>query len=102
MSPVTAATVRALILGECADALADFGMQADEVADDLDLRTYGLIDSLGFLELVTALEDALDIALDLGDLPPERLTVLGPLSAAVADQAAAQQGTIALRAQAGE
>lgn len=102
MSPVTAATVRALILDECADALADFGMQADEVADDLDLRTYGLIDSLGFLELVTALEDALDIALDLGDLPPEQLTVLGPLSAAVAEQAVAQQGTIALRAQAAE
>jgi acyl carrier protein len=96
----TAADVRALILDECATALSDFGMHAEHVADDLDLRAYGLIDSLGFLELVTALEDALGIALDLGDLPPEQLTVLGPLSEAVADQAAAQQGTTALRAQA--
>jgi acyl carrier protein len=95
---MTAADVRALILGECSEALADFGMRPEDVADDLDLRQYGLIDSLGFLELVTALEDALDIALDLGDLPPEHLTVLGPLSQAVADQAAAQQDTIALRA----
>ena len=102
MSPVTTPMVRALILRECADALADFGMQPDEVADDLDLRAYGLIDSLGFLELVTALEDALGIALDLGDMEPELLTVLGPLSSAVAEQAIAQQGTIALRAQVAE
>jgi acyl carrier protein len=100
MSPVTPHRVRALILGECAEALADFGMRAEDVADDLDLRQYGLIDSLGFLELVTALEDELGIALDLGDLPPEHLTVIGPLSSAVAEQAARQQGTIALRAEA--
>jgi acyl carrier protein len=95
---MTAADARALILSECSEALADFGMRPEDVADDLDLRQYGLIDSLGFLELVTAMEDALDIALDLGDIPPEHLTVLGPLSQAVADQAAAQQDTIALRA----
>lgn len=99
MSPVTSQRVREVILAECADALADFGMHADDVADDLDIRQYGLIDSLGFLELVTALEDELGIALDLGDLPPEHLTVIGPLSRAVAEQAALQQGTTALRAQ---
>jgi acyl carrier protein len=98
MSAVTAATVRALILRECAESLADFGMRAEDVGDELDLRQYGLIDSLGFLELVTALEDELDIALDLGDLPPEELTVLGPLSHAVAEQAVAQRGTTTLRA----
>jgi acyl carrier protein len=100
MSPVTADSVRALILEECADAMADFGMRPEDVADDLDLRQYGLIDSLGFLELVTGLEDALGIALDLGDVAPEELTVIGPLSRAVAAQAALQQGTTALRAQA--
>lgn len=101
MTPVTPQRVRAVILAECAGALSDFGMAEEDVADDLDLRTYGLIDSLGFLELVTALEDELDIALDLSELPPEELTVIGPLSVAVAEQAAAQQGTTALRAQTG-
>ena len=99
MSPVTAVSVRALILRECEEPLTDFGLRPGDVADDLDLRQYGLIDSLGFLELVTALEDSLGIVLDLGDLPPEELTVLGPLSRAVAEQAVAQQGTTALRAQ---
>ena len=98
MTPVTPQRVRAVILAECADALSAFGLREEDVADDLDLRTYGLIDSLGFLELVTALEDELGIALDLSELPPEELTVIGALSAAVADQAAAQQGTTALRA----
>ena len=45
-------------------------MRAEDVGDDLDLRQQGLIDSLGFLELVTGLEDALGIALDLGDWTP--------------------------------
>lgn len=96
MNPITTEQVREMILDECADALSAFGMTTADVAEDLDLRQYGLIDSLGFLELVTALEERLAITLDLANLPPEELTVIGPLSRAVAAQAAAQNGTTAL------
>ena len=95
MPQVTAETVRALILAECSEAIGALGLDTDALEDDFDLRMSGVIDSLGFLELVTALERDLGIALDLGDLPAEELTVLGPLAKAVARQVAAQRADAA-------
>ncbi len=89
MSPASAETVRALILAECENSLALFGHTAATVPDDFDLRAQGVIDSLGFLELVTALETALGVELDFDGLEPEDLTVVGPLSRFVAAQATA-------------
>jgi acyl carrier protein len=91
MPEVTPATVRALILAESSDALAALGLDESALGDGFDLRRSGVIDSLGFLELVTALEDDLGIALDLADLPAEQLTVLGPLARAVAAQVRLQR-----------
>jgi acyl carrier protein len=88
---VTPETIRALILTE-AEALGPVPDDPATLPDDFDLRINGVIDSLGFLELVTALEDNLGVALDLGDMPPDELTVLGPLSRAVALQVAAHRG----------
>jgi len=89
VSPASADNVRTLILSECANSLALFGHTAETVPDDFDLRAQGVIDSLGFLELVTTLETALGVELDFDGLEPEELTVIGPLSRYVAAQAAA-------------
>jgi acyl carrier protein len=89
VSPASAEAVRALILAECENSLALFGHTAETVPDDFDLRAQGVIDSLGFLELVTALETALGVELDFDGLEPEDLTVVGPLSRFVAAQATA-------------
>jgi acyl carrier protein len=88
MRPVTPETIRALIVAECSDAILDLGLDPEALGEDFDLRTHGVIDSLGFLELVMALEEDLGISLDLGELPAEQLTVLGPLARAVAGQVA--------------
>jgi len=88
---VTAETVRALIATEC-EELSGLPLDPADLADDYDLRTQGVIDSLGFVELVGALEDRLDLTLDLGDLPPEELTAIGPLARAIAAQVAEQRG----------
>ena len=77
-----------MILTELSEELALFGLDPAELEDGFDLRLAGIIDSLGFLELVTALEADLGTELDLGDLPPEELTVLGPLARAIAAQVA--------------
>jgi acyl carrier protein len=79
--------VRALILVECGQALAAAGVDPAGAPDDLDLRDAGAIDSLGFLELIGALEDELGCELDFETLEPELLTVLGPLSRHVAAEA---------------
>lgn len=85
--PITPATIRALLLDECAPALAALDMTPAAVPDDFDLRASGVVDSLGFLELVSFLEEVLEVEIDLDVLEPEELTQLGPLSRVVAAQA---------------
>jgi acyl carrier protein len=85
----TPEAIRALLLRACAEGLALVALDPADVPDDFDLREAGVVDSLGFLELVTALEDELGIELDFEDLDPEQLTTVGPLVAHVASQAAA-------------
>ena len=94
MSPVSADPaavehVRALILSECESMLVLFGHGPENVPDDFDLRVQGIIDSLGFLELVSALSDELGIELDFEDMEPDDLTTVGPLSRFVAAQVSA-------------
>jgi acyl carrier protein len=79
--------VRELLLGACVEGLALVGMDPADVSDDFDLREAGVVDSLGFLELVTTLEDELGIELDFEDMEPEQLTTVGPLVEYVARQA---------------
>ena len=81
--------VRALIATCCADRLAAAGIAPEQLTDDLDLRTAGVMDSLGFLELVVDLERELGVELDFETLDPEQLTTVGPLTRHVAAQAAA-------------
>jgi acyl carrier protein len=84
-----AAAARAKILDFCGPALAAYGVDPNAASDDLDLRACGAIDSLGFVELVVALEETFGVELDLEDVDPETLTVLGPLSGHVGAQVVA-------------
>jgi acyl carrier protein len=87
-----AAAARTKILDFCGSALAAYGIDPGAASDDLDLRASGAIDSLGFVELVVALEETFGIELELEDVDPEQLTVLGPLSRHVGAQVAAAAG----------
>ncbi len=85
----TLAEVRALILSIAGPALA--AGPVEERSDDFDLRAGGMIDSLGFIELIAAVEDELRIEIDFDDLDPEQITVLGPLSRHLHAQATARR-----------
>ena len=50
----------------------------------------GLVDSLGVLELVGSLSEFCGFELDLDDLDPDDLTIVGPLCDYVTAQAAAR------------
>ena len=91
---VTVETIRALIVAEAAN-IGYLATDADALPDDFDLRLNGVIDSLGFIELIGALQDRLGLDFDLGDLPPEQLTVLAPLARAIARQVAVDRGDTA-------
>jgi len=59
-----------------------------EVPDDFDLVTGGVIDSMGVIELVSALEQEFGMELDLSGMGAEELAVVGPLARYVSAQAA--------------
>jgi acyl carrier protein len=87
-----AAAARAKILDFCGSALAAYGIDPSAAGDDFDLRASGAIDSLGFVELVVMLEETFGVELELEELDPETLTVLGPLSEHVGARVAAARG----------
>lgn len=72
---------RRAVLDACAESLHAAGIDSATVDDDFDLRASGVIDSLGFVELVVTVEAALGVDLDLDAADPERMTVVGELVA---------------------
>jgi acyl carrier protein len=80
MSSGSGDSVRSLILARLEQAIVDIGLEPSALTDDFDLLTSGVIDSLGIVELIAAIEQELGLALDLSELDPEDLTILGPLS----------------------
>jgi acyl carrier protein len=62
------------------------GLNSQLVSDDFDLRRDGAIDSLGFVRLIAELEGRSGKTIDLSDLDPEKLTVLGALASHIASQ----------------
>jgi acyl carrier protein len=61
-----------------------------ELADDCDLLLSGMIDSLGLLDLMTAIQQHCNQEIDFEALDPEQLTVVGPLCRYVSEQLASR------------
>lgn len=76
----TAAELRTIILSHVESELHARGLTADSVPDDYDLLAEGVIDSFGFLELIVVLEASVGSDLDLAQLDPADLTVVGRLA----------------------
>lgn len=88
MSPVRVDDVRAFIAEYLAEQLRFEGREGPgELSDDDDLLLAGMIDSLGLLELLNALVEFSGRELDFEALGPEEITIVGPLSRLVAEQA---------------
>ena len=77
--------VKELIVAYVKPSLMAQGIADYSVSDDLDLRRAGVIDSLGFLQLISAMELRLNRQIDLADLDPALLTKVGPLAAHIAN-----------------
>lgn len=61
-----------------------------ELADDCDLLLSGMIDSLGLLDLMTAIQQHCQREIDFEALDPEQLTIVGPLCRYVSEQLASR------------
>jgi acyl carrier protein len=89
MSAVSPGDVRIFLKGFIQRRLAAQGQDPlDELPDDCDLLLSGVIDSLGLLELVTAVNDHYGREIDFEDLDPDHMTIVGPFCDFVADRMA--------------
>lgn len=74
-----AARVRSIVAAILEPKLAAMNLLDTYLSDHLDLRAAGLVDSLGFVQLLSELEKRLGYRIDLAELPPDQLTKVGPL-----------------------
>jgi acyl carrier protein len=76
--------VKALIVASLEKSMSPLEPPLEGVPDDFDMRAEGVVDSLGFVRLITELEEQLGFDIDLADLDPADLTAVGPLSKHIA------------------
>jgi acyl carrier protein len=52
------------------------GMSVDDFDDETDLLATGIIDSFGFLDLISEIEEKSGLSIELGDVDPDALSSL--------------------------
>lgn len=87
MTEITPNQVRQFLLSKYAGSIQGIGLTPAELNDDFDFLLSGVIDSFGILEMVGAIEDEFQIRLDMATLDAEQISILGPLSVYVAENA---------------
>lgn len=71
--------VREFLLSHYRAKFSSLKMDTATIRLDFDLLTEGIIDSLGLLEMISAIEERFQVTIDLEGLDAEQVTVLGPL-----------------------
>jgi acyl carrier protein len=79
MKPCNSQNVRQFILKQYEERIKSAGFSEESIGDSFDLLTEGIVDSLGILDLINAVEAEFNTVIDLEGLDAESLTILGPL-----------------------
>jgi acyl carrier protein len=87
MIRLTAEDVRSYLLEYFSSMIAANGLDPAAIGDDFDFLRAGMIDSLGVLEMISAVEQHFKIAVDFERMDPAELTMLGKFSFFVAQNA---------------
>ena len=89
MNELTPADVRVFLKDYLDRKLTANGRSAvQDLPENCDLLLSGMIDSIGLLEVVTALQRFAGREIDFEILDPEQMTIVGPLCRFVYEQAA--------------
>ena len=86
MKVISVEDVRSLVLEKLQPWLDAKGLGAEEIPDNFDCLTEGLIDSMGILQLISEVEARFGITVDFEELDPENLTVIGPFCRHIAEK----------------
>jgi len=82
---ITQADVRKFLGKRYMSQLDALGIDHDNLPDDLDLLERSIIDSLGLIELVVAIDEEFGLLVDFEEMDPGELTVVGPFCSFVAE-----------------
>jgi acyl carrier protein len=87
MRPVTPEEVRMFLLQHLGQKIEGNGQTKHEIlSDDCDLLLSGIIDSIGLLDLIGAIQEFVGVEIDFDALDPEQMTIVGPLCRFVSEQ----------------
>lgn len=87
MTALTTNEVRDFLLHHFASTIAANGLNPTDLGDDFDLLKTGVVDSLGVIEMISAVEQHFKITVDFEPMDPAELTLLGKFSLFVAQNA---------------
>lgn len=77
--------MRQFLLKEIEPKRTALGIPAEEINDSFELVGSGIVDSLGFIELVGAMESEFNFEMDFEELDPAQFTTLGGFLSCAAD-----------------
>ena len=77
MTHLTKTEVRRFLLHHFSTSIIAAGLKPDELGDDTDLLGTGIFDSLGIIEMISAVETHFGIKMDFESMNPEDLPILG-------------------------
>jgi acyl carrier protein len=86
MTPSTT-DVRGFLLQHFSSTIIAAGLRPEDLDDSFDLLDAGVVDSLGVLEMIAAVQEHFKIFVDFEAMDPADLTVLGSFSRFVAEHA---------------
>ena len=88
MSLLSAENVRIFVLNYLSERAPKRELDGGQINDDVfDFLKTGIIDSMGVLEMIVAMEEDLGITVDFEQMDPEAFTILGSFCRYVAENA---------------
>ena len=87
MTRLTTSEVRSFLLEHFSLTIAAIGRNSVDLGNEFDLLRAGVIDSLGVLEMISAVEQRFNITVDFEPMDPAELTRLEKFSSFVAENA---------------
>ena len=79
MSKFNENDIRSFLHNYLSNKLNDAGLQGTPLTESDSFLTYGLLDSMGFFELIAEIEERYDIVLEFGEQDPKEFTSINGL-----------------------
>jgi len=85
MNPITPAQVKDFLKRHLQDRFRSKGIDPEKIGDDFSLLAAGIVDSFGVIDTITAIEHEFQMEIDIENLNPDDISIIGRFSNYVAE-----------------